>query len=66
MYHDFPYFFCMAAISSSVFEIFADDVVSNISKEIVSVKKKNFIIVLVASSDVSARLLLLARYCQLN
>ena len=31
MYHDFPYFFCMAAISSSVFEIFVSDVVSDVS-----------------------------------
>ena len=43
LYHDFPYFFCIAAISSFVFEIFAYDVVGNISRQIASIKKEYFI-----------------------
>src|ERR1043165_5881177 len=45
LYHDFPYFFCIAAISSLVFEIFAYAVAGNSSKEVATSKKKNFIIV---------------------
>jgi hypothetical protein len=40
LYHDFPYFFCMAAISSFVFEIFACGVVGNGSRKIATIKKK--------------------------
>src|SRR5690242_3173828 len=45
LYHDFPYFFCMVAISSFVFEIFAYDATVNGSKEIATIKNTNFIIV---------------------
>jgi hypothetical protein len=50
LYHDFPYFFCMAEISSFVFEIFAYDVAGNTSREIAIIKRKYFIIVLVGCS----------------
>src|SRR6185295_18610215 len=44
LYHDFPYFCCMAAISSFVFEIFAYGVEGSVSREIATIKKKYFII----------------------
>jgi len=44
LYHDLPYCFCMAAISSFVFEIFAYDVAGNSSDEIATIKKKYFIV----------------------
>ena len=43
LYHDLPYCFCMAAIRSFVFEIFAYDVVENSNEEIATIKKKYFI-----------------------
>ena len=46
MYHDFPYFFCIAEISSFVFEIFAYDADGNASQVVASSKKKYFVIVL--------------------
>jgi len=54
LYHDFPYFFCMAAISSFVFEIFAYDTAGNVIREIATVKKKYFIVVLASYPAVSA------------
>src|SRR5690242_2748128 len=45
LYQVFPYFFCIAAISSLVFEIFAYAVAGNSSKEAATSKKKNFIVV---------------------
>src|ERR1700752_3544142 len=59
LYHDFPYFFCMAAIRSSVFEIFAGDVVSDVTsgrRRIATMKKKyltlsSLIVRLASSTD---------------
>jgi hypothetical protein len=44
LYHDFPYFFCIAAISSFVFEIFAFAAVVHGSKESATIKNKYFIV----------------------
>jgi hypothetical protein len=44
LYHDLPYFFCMAAISSFVFETFAAGIAGKRSVEIASSKKRYFIV----------------------
>jgi hypothetical protein len=48
LYHDFPYFFCIAEISSFVFEIFGSGTVVNDSKESATIKNMYLIIILVA------------------
>jgi hypothetical protein len=42
LYHDFPYFFCMAAIRSFVFVIFAYEVNGNAGRRIASRKNRYF------------------------